>query len=914
MPNHHHRSGPLKQSNKRNKRNKSSKRSTTRQAGGKIEGRRAAYKQRLVAHNKADRRHIQQQKRDAKRQEMIRRKRGMDGGPSPPRVVGIISLGEKEAETEEKLRQLILGQADRVLRSASDSTVTAKFDKHKKDGNVTVLTNSTAFRSQYASENPDDAAVFAALDLCRVCDILLVVVDAHEERPEELLGMSIGGDERSHFTNKSSATSQDWDHLISERGDRVLSAIKSQGLPRVVTVLAKTESDPEIGFDDDDDDHMTTQSAKSVRRANLKRNADVKKYMSRFATTEFGVDNDKVIEVNLKEDHQSMDEDGVGGDDAADPEAHAKRILAESLVRGLCTMAASPTNWVSNLPRSYMVADRHEYDSVSKELHLTGYMRGLAPFDVNSLVHIPNLGTFACKSVRRAMNPSSRHKSGAEITMEDDDADVIESDPMKRESLERFATPDALDGEQNLVGFDEADEEFDDGDKKNGQEDPNGASTFARPAGWNDYQSAWLDAVDDDGINPDDFDHGELAKELNKKSSASVAANTMDLDDANEVSEEERRALVEQRRKQQQEDLEFPDEVQVDEEEKARDRFARYRSLRSFKKSYWDPKENLPDSYSSIFSFASFKTTQRAIMSEMKDLVKAAEVCNGQFWNGVKEKGVNPQETEMMDSDNDDEEDFLEGCIPTGSYITLTLEAVDFSGYSALGPDALLSVVGLLPHENKVSVVHMGLSNCKDSEVPLKSKDVLTFRCGWRTWTGRPVFSQNNLNCDKHKFERFLPQAGSFFAASVFGPVTYTPSPVLVFREVNGSKELVASGSMIGADADRLIVKRIILTGYPVRVHKRWASVKYMFYDPEDVKWFKPAGLTTKHGLNGKIEESVGEHGTMKCLFNAPIKQHDTVCLCLYKRIFPKFVEESRAGDEDRTVRTISRKLTLDVK
>jgi pre-rRNA-processing protein TSR1 len=101
---------------------------------------------------------------------------------------------------------------------------------------------------------------------------------------------------------------------------------------------------------------------------------------------------------------------------------------------------------------------------------------------------------------------------------------------------------------------------------------------------------------------------------------------------------------------------------------------------------------------------------------------------------------------------------------------------------------------------------------------------------------------------------------------------------------------------MLGADADRIVIKRIILTGFPVRVHKRHATVKYMFYDPEDVKWFKPAGLHTKHGLQGNIVQSVGEHGTMKCLFNAPIKQHDTVCLPLYKRIFPKYAASS--GDE----------------
>ena len=915
MPNHHHRSGPLKQSNKRNKRNKSSKRSATRLAGGKVEGRRASFKQRLVAHNKADRRHFQQQKRAAKRQDILRRKRGIGGGAAPPRVVGIISLGEIEA-TEEKLRSLILQQADRVFGNKETDTpsiVSAKFDKHKRDGNLTILTNSSAFRSQYSSEQPNDAAIFSALDLCRVCDLILVVIDGNGEKAESFVGMSIGGSDEKSTSGNSTMKSQDFDHLISERGNRVLHALKSHGLPRVVTILAKTKADLGFGDDDMEDDQMTTQSAKSIRRSNLKRKSDLKRYVSRFATTEFGVDNDKVIEINLKEDRyevSNMEEDGVL---TIDPEAHAKRILVDSLVRSICSISASPPNWVSKLPRSYILPDSSEYSPESKELKLTGYIRGVAPFDVNALVHVPNLGTFSCKALMETKPQGSRNNKKGNENMQHDDGYIVQSYPMKRENLELFATPDALEGEQNLVGFDEADEEFDDVDD-NDAENSNAEEAFARPAGWSDYQSAWLDAVD--GGEGGDVDYGELAKELNKKSSASVAGNdTMDLDDANEVSEEERLALLEERRKQQEVHQTFPDEVQVQDDEKARDRFARYRYLSSFKKSFWDPKENLPDSYASIYNFSSFKSTQRAVMAEMKDLVKAAETSDWKFLKNSKKFERPPQDAMEADSEVDEDEDFLDGCVPAGSYITIILENVKSEDYNELGTNALLCAATLLPHENKASVLHMGLSNCRDmsaSDVPVKSKDVLTFRCGWRTWTGRPVFSQNNLNCDKHKFERYMPPAGSFFAASIFGPVTYTPCPVLVFRTINGRKELVAFGSMIGADADRTIVKRIILTGYPVRVHKRFASVKYMFSDPEDVKWFKPAGLTTKHGLNGKIEQSVGEHGTMKCLFNAPIKQHDTVCLCLYKRVYPKFAEDL-GSKEDGTL-GIQRTNTLLIK
>ena len=35
----------------------------------------------------------------------------------------------------------------------------------------------------------------------------------------------------------------------------------------------------------------------------------------------------------------------------------------------------------------------------------------------------------------------------------------------------------------------------------------------------------------------------------------------------------------------------------------------------------------------------------------------------------------------------------------------------------------------------------------------------------------------------------------------------------------------------------------MILTGHPIRVRKKFAVVKHMFYDPMDVRWFKPAEM-----------------------------------------------------------------------
>jgi pre-rRNA-processing protein TSR1 len=126
---------------------------------------------------------------------------------------------------------------------------------------------------------------------------------------------------------------------------------------------------------------------------------------------------------------------------------------------------------------------------------------------------------------------------------------------------------------------------------------------------------------------------------------------------------------------------------------------------------------------------------------------------------------------------------------------------------------------------------------------------------GFRSYWTKPIFSESNLNCDKHKFQRYLPSDG-FSVASCIGPVTMTPlCPLLVFKEssVDGSLVLVATGSLLNIDPDRIMLKKvcevtlllrrtlfpfsyfllqIILTGNPVRVRKRIAVVKHMFYDP----------------------------------------------------------------------------------
>ena len=885
---HSHRSSSLKQSNKGHKQGKASKRSINRAQGGKVQNRTSIKKkggESASCKVKANRDHMAKQRREASKDKLLQKRRAQGrlnvrnaDSSIVPRVIGIVSLSDDEFELEKYVKDFLIDGADKKIGAVDGSaSVTAMYAKHKKEGHITFLTNTTAFRNLYkdSSVNQEDASVQAVLDLTRVCDSIVFLLDgrdADKTKSAPITGMNIG--DGASTTTSSTNVQQDYDHLVSARGDRILKAIKAQGLPTPLTLLVNFE-----GEGDDDTMSMASfQSLKSVRRSALKGKLELKKYLTRFASMEFGEGACKVMEIDLPsvDEGEEMNEDNKNT--ASVTVGKSKKILPDALlnngadvyptrdafVRTLCSMNATPPKWVAEMPRAYILSDNnaenggHVYDKVSNELKITGFVRGKVPFDVNSLVHIPNVGTFGVKQIVQSESPTLQRRKGlpGDSGADDDSSKILAvCDMTKREPLNMFANPDALDGEQNLIGFEDDDDddgnEYNDDDVEAKKED----DKFARPAGWNDYQSAWLDGLkDDEGMLEDDeeegIDHGELAAELNskKKSGASeITSMDMDAEDANYISAEERKALVAQRKTDQKVELEFPDEVQIDENENAIERFARYRSLKSFRQSFWDPKENLPSSYASIFHFGSFKATQGDIMADMKDVMKAT---NSQFQDQVEKSKATKDGDDVMedasddsDDDDDEDEDLLEGCIASGTYVTLILEGVSPTAYARISSSSLLTAVALLAHENKMSVLHMSLSEttqCDEpsaGDMPVKSKDVLTFRCGWRTWQARPVFSQNNLNSDKHKFERFMPTGGTFFAASVLGPVTYTPCPVLVFRKGNaGNTQFVVLGSMMGADADRIVVKRIVLTGYPTRVQWRHAVVKYMFYNPDDVK------------------------------------------------------------------------------
>ena len=80
------------------------------------------------------------------------------------------------------------------------------------------------------------------------------------------------------------------------------------------------------------------------------------------------------------------------------------------------------------------------------------------------------------------------------------------------------------------------------------------------------------------------------------------------------------------RRREEEDDLAFPDEIDTPQDVPARTRFQRYRGLRSFRTSPWDPYENLPRDYARIFQFEDYKRTERSVRRLVEQDPSSVEV------------------------------------------------------------------------------------------------------------------------------------------------------------------------------------------------------------------------------------------------------------------------------------------------
>jgi pre-rRNA-processing protein TSR1 len=522
------------------------------------------------------------------------------------------------------------------------------------------------------------------------------------------------------------------------------------------------------------------------------------------------------------------------------------------------------------------------------EVIVTGVVRGKG-LKADRLVHIPGWGDYQISSIVASPLPSAR--SGREDAMNVDDLaapQILDQPGVDCDDLALVAPEEVMMADDTVSMADASRKGVLLDDHHYFSEDDERVTVLPKrlPKGTSKYQSAWyLDDVSDSGSDiVDDIHDGEgdilMATEagpedgvfdpgnrdgITEAGPSEYPQSEMFLDPSPEDEVQQLEDYRARRRTEAKDDLEFPDEIELHPTTLAKERFARYRGLNSFKNSTWEIEEDKahePEDWRRLLQIANYK----------------------------RSKNQNIREA-------------LAGGVKPGTRADVHLRDVSLS-LKALNSQPL-SLFSLLRHEHKHTVVNINITLSSAIENPIKSKDELCIQCGPRRLIIKPIFSTPGTTPNNvHKFDRYL-HPGRNAIATYIGPVTWGAIPVLIFKSqlhpdseilgdrndnpnISNNLQLIGTGTTMAPDQSRVIAKRVILTGHPYKIHKKLVTVRYMFFNSEDVKWFKALQLWTKRGRNGFIKESLGTHGYFKATFDSRINPQDAVGISLYKRVFPR--------------------------
>lgn len=555
------------------------------------------------------------------------------------------------------------------------------------------------------------------------------------------------------------------------------------------------------------------------------------------------------------------------------------RQECSNLMRSLCSTTPKGINWRDQ--RSWMLVDNVRWPSNEAESTVfTGVVRGKG-LKADRLVHVGEWGTFQIAKITAAPISTKKRKDDG-MAVDDAEEQVLEIPDDEQDDLAELApeiTMDDIDGDDAMeseapiakkgVLLDDH-HYFSEGELEK-YEPPR-----KLPKGTSAYQANWI--LDDDSDSELEFDEDMedaqdetvsarpedgvegLAGREPTEAAMSEYPQSEAFAELNEDEDAQQLAAYRDRKHDEaEEDKEFPDEIELHPHVLARERLAKYRGLKSLRTSPWNKEEDRPyqpEEWSRLLQISDYQSSKNRVLREA-----------------------------------------LVGGVAPGTRVHVHLKGVPADLQKAYNPSQPVTLFGLLRHENKKTVVNFDITHKDDYEKSIKAKEQLIVQCGPRRFVINPLFSSSgSTENDVHKYYRFL-HPGDAAIASFMGPVTWGSVPALFFKRVvpeQGEEsatlplQLVATGTSRAPTTNRVIAKRAILTGHPYHIHKKVVTVRYMFFNREDVDWFKALPLWTRRGRSGYIKETLGTHGYFKANFDGGINPQDSVGVSLYKRMWPR--------------------------
>ncbi|KAK9426828.1 putative AARP2CN domain-containing protein [Seiridium unicorne] len=557
------------------------------------------------------------------------------------------------------------------------------------------------------------------------------------------------------------------------------------------------------------------------------------------------------------------------------------RQECSNLMRSLCSTTPKGIHWRDQ--RSWMLADEIQWpSSPSEPTVITGVVRGKG-LKADRLVHVGDWGTFQIEKITAAPLIAKKKRDGDMPVDQAGEEEVLETPGEDRDDTAELAPEE--------IRMEDVDTEavaptakkgvlLDDHHYFSEDEIEKPARPVKVPKGTSSYQAAWyLEDVSDSESEMDDEEMQDANVEVTQaapedgmeglagaeptEAAMSEYPQSEKFEELDETEDAEQLAAYRSKKRDEaEEDMEFPDEIELHPHVLARERLAKYRGLKSIATSPWNTEEDRayePEEWSRLLQISDYQSSRNRSIREA-----------------------------------------LVGGVAPGSRVHVYLKGVPTELKDSYKPSHPITLFSLLRHENKTAALNFDITHKEDYEKSIKAKEELIVQCGPRRFVVNPLFSlSGRTENDVHKYCRFLHN-GQSATASFMGPITWGSVPTLFFKRIvpeEGSDEaesssfpleLVATGTARAPSTSRVIAKRVILTGHPYHIHKKVVTIRYMFFNREDVEWFKALPLWTRRGRSGYVKEALGTHGYFKANFDGKINPQDSVGVSLYKRVWPR--------------------------
>lgn len=510
----------------------------------------------------------------------------------------------------------------------------------------------------------------------------------------------------------------------------------------------------------------------------------------------------------------------------------------DNLIRYICQKFPKSVNWRDS--RGWIIADDVEYADDS--LVVTGTVRGVG-FDSNRLIHLPGFGDFQVNKIEKVTR-----------------TDTVDYLPTSPESLQELNDQEIDMADYEDINVDMAAGVRMDGKNYFNDDDEQPIRKFAMPKGTSDYQAKWLidDVLEDASDVEEEIEEEEQDEQMDEDvpdyDNATSYAQTEGEDMMVDLSPEEEERQFQMYRESAKDDLEFPDEVELHPAESGKERLSGYRGIKSVGNCNWDYDEydiEAPSIWSRLLRIGNFKATRNKLQKEI--------ISQAQVTMGTKVKIYLNAPQVIMESIN---------------------------------PSIPFVLYGLLEHEHKLALVNWSFNTWEDYEEPIENKSTMVVQYGPRRQIIKPLFNQGSNNANNvHKSENFIHENGTSIASAI-APVIFNSCPTIFFKYNEDNEiEFVGQGTLENCDHKRIVIQRAVLTGHPVKIHKRVVTVRYMFFNSEDIEFFKSVPLFTKSGRTGFIKQSLGTHGYFKANFDGKLTSQDIVAMSMYKRVWPEVSE-----------------------